>query len=105
MLKVGGMVAAVICTDAAGNLLLRQGMKKGWVLNPVLTCGVLCMAVSFFLFAALLSRADLSLILPMTAMGYVVNVFGARCLLKENVTPGRWLGTLLIGTGVALVCF
>ena len=98
------MILAVISADAAGNMLLRQGMKRGWVANSVLASGILCMAVSFFLFAALLSRADLSLVLPMTALGYVVNVLGARCFLKESVTPARWLGTLFIGTGVALVC-
>lgn len=104
MLSVGPMILAVICTDAAGNLLLRRGMKGGWVVNPVLGGGILCMAVSFFLFAALLSRANLSFVLPITAMGYVINVVGARHLLKENVTPARWAGTLLIGVGVALVC-
>ena len=98
------MVLAVVALDAIGNLLLHRGMRSGWVLNPILAGGVLCMASSFFLFATLLSRANLSFVLPMTAMGYVINVLGARYLLKENVTPMRWAGTLLIGAGVALVC-
>jgi len=101
--KVGLTVVAVVSADVAGNLFLRQGMRDGWKLNPLVGCGVLCMSVSFFLFATLLSRADLSFVLPMTALGYAVNVLGARCFLKEKVTAVRWAGTLFICAGVALV--
>ncbi len=51
----------------------------------------------------LLSWSDLSFALPATALGSVVNTVGARFFLKENVTMGRWMGTLLICVGVSLL--
>jgi uncharacterized membrane protein len=52
---------------------------------------------------ALLSWADLSYVLPVTALGYVLTVLAGRVLLTEQVTGKRWAGTLLIVAGVFLV--
>ena len=51
----------------------------------------------------LLSWADLSYVLPVTAFGYVLNAVLGRVFLGEQVTPARWAGTLLIMAGVVLV--
>ncbi len=113
-------VAGVVFSDALGNMALRQGMKQvGDVTscrlrelpnliyrvaaNKMLGDGILCIPAAFFLFLALLSWADLSFALPATALASVVNALGARFILKENVTAGRWAGTLLICGGVALL--
>jgi uncharacterized membrane protein len=52
---------------------------------------------------ALFSLADLSFVLPVTAIGYVIAVLIGRVFLHEAVTSQRWLGTLLIFLGAALV--
>ncbi len=52
---------------------------------------------------ALLSVADLSFILPMTAIGYVVSVFLGKVFLHEDVSLVRWLGALLIFGAIVLV--
>jgi uncharacterized membrane protein len=52
---------------------------------------------------ALLSLADLSFVLPVTALGYVIAVFLGKVFLHETVSHQRWLGTLLIFAGAALV--
>ena len=52
---------------------------------------------------ALFSVADLSFILPMTAVGYVISVASGRMFLHEHVTPERWIGAILICSAVALV--
>ena len=52
---------------------------------------------------ALLSWADLSYVLPVTSLGYVGNALMGRFFLNEQITPERWMGTLLIVGGVALV--
>ncbi len=54
---------------------------------------------------ALLSVADLSYVLPVTAVGYVLSTVLARVFLHETVSTERWLGTLLIFAGTALVSF
>jgi len=113
-------VLALVTADSAGNVLLTRGMKQvGEVdtlrirhllriagralVNPWLGLGVLCMAVSFFLFLTLLSRTDLSFVLPATALAYVMSVLGARYILKETIPASRWIGTLIICAGVALI--
>jgi ceramide glucosyltransferase len=60
--------------------------------------------VSFFSFLAVLSWANLSFVVPATAIVYVVTVLGAKIFLDEKVDRLRWGGTLLICFGVALVC-
>ena len=41
--------------------------------------------------------------LPVTAIGYVLATAMGRFFLNERVTPERWMGTLLIFAGAALV--
>jgi len=55
------------------------------------------------MYLTLLSRADVSQILPMTALDYIVVALLAQVFLAEPVTGARWAGILLIVTGVALV--
>ena len=103
-MSIGWMVGRVVLADAAGNLLLSRGMKGAGKTRFVwLGAGIGCMAFSFYSFLGLLSRANLSFVLPATALGYVVNTFGAAFLLKEKVSAQRWAGSLLVGIGVALV--
>jgi uncharacterized membrane protein len=52
---------------------------------------------------ALLSVADLSFVLPMTAVGYVIAAVFGKLFLHEEVSVQRWLGVLLIFAGAALV--
>jgi uncharacterized membrane protein len=59
---------------------------------------------SFFaLYLALLSRADVSQVLPLTALDYIVVALLAQWLLGEGVTMVRWAGIAFIVVGVALV--
>ena len=119
-MKIWLTVIGVVVADVFGNMALRRGMEQigdvtlyqpSQILslvcrilrNKVLGFGILCIAVAFFLFLALLSWSDLSFALPATALGSVVNTVGARFFLKENVTTGRWMGTLLICIGVSLL--
>ncbi len=116
------IVMGVVFADVAGNLALRKGMAQigdvtlCWprdlagllrraLTNWALGVGVLCIAMAFVLFVALLSWTDLSFALPATALASAVNTVGARVLLNERVTVGRWAGTLLICVGAALLSF
>ena len=113
------LLTTLILSGSIGEVLSARGMKEvgdvsfRWrklagsvarvARNRYLITGVFFMAVSFFSFLGLLSYADLSYVLPMTAVSYVVSTVGARFYLKEQITGGRWLGTLLVAIGVALV--
>jgi drug/metabolite transporter (DMT)-like permease len=61
------------------------------------------MAVSFFAFLTLLSRADLSFAVPATAASIVAETVVARLVLKERVNWKRWTGAALVACGVALL--
>ena len=61
------------------------------------------MATFFFIWTSILSYADLTFVLPFTALTYVLNALLAPVMLHETVSPTRWLGVLLIAAGVGLV--
>lgn len=115
------MVLLIVGSNAAGDVLITRGMKeigdlsavsplqwfrvvKSILTNPNFLSGVFFLTVSFFAFLTVLSWADLSFVVPATAVFYVVSILGAKFILKENISPMRWAGTLLVGLGVALVC-
>jgi drug/metabolite transporter (DMT)-like permease len=79
------------------------GMVAGALLNPWLLLGVALQASFFAMYLTLLSRADVSKILPMMAVDYIVVVLLAQAILGETVTPARWVGVALIVAGVTLV--
>jgi transporter family protein len=66
--------------------------------------GVGLMAVTFFSLLALLSWADVSLVVPATAASYFVGALGAQFLLGEHINRKRWAGVIIVCIGVALVC-
>ncbi len=96
-----GMKSVGDLTEAPGPRL--AGMVVRAVSSPWLLLGVALQATFFFTYLALLSRADVSLVLPMTAVDYIVVALLAQWLLGEAVTPARWAGIGLIVAGVFLV--
>ena len=74
-------------------------------MKPRLSAGIVGAALILALLTrmALLSLADLSFVLPVTAIGYVFAVFLGKIFLHEAVTGQRWLGTVLIFAGALLV--
>jgi uncharacterized membrane protein len=96
-----GMKTVGDLTEAETSRL--GGMVRRVVTNPWVLLGVTLQASFFFLYLTLLSRADVSKILPMTAFDYIVVAMLAQLLLAEAVTPARWTGIGFIVLGVFLV--
>lgn len=65
--------------------------------------GVAMMAVGFFSLLAVFSFENVSFVVPVTALSYVVGALGGRFFLGERVNLQRWIGILLVGAGVTLV--
>ena len=78
---------------------LSRAFRVKW-----LWIGIGLMAVAFFSFLALLSWANVSLVVPATAASYAVGALGAQFLLGEHVNRRRWIGVIIVCVGVALVC-
>ena len=120
MIKTMVLVLIAGLLGGTGHVLLSKGMKTvgdlteapssllgGMVAransNPWLILGVVLQASFFFLYLTLLSRDDVSKILPMTAFDYIVVATLAYLILHEPVTPARWTGIGFIVLGVFLV--
>lgn len=71
--------------------------------SPWIGLGVAVYALEFVLWFAALSRTELSIAFPFTALGYVGVVLASRFVLDEHVSMRRWLGVGTIVVGVALV--
>jgi len=87
-----------ISASAAGTLL-----QRAFRLNAM-WAGLLLQALAFFTLLALLSWADLSFVVPATALNYVVGAAGSALFLREQVDRTRWAGVLLVCVGVAVIC-
>lgn len=120
MIKLMAGVFFAVTASTIGDLLLARGMRKvgqvEWtgirgalrtmrqvVTTPDIPLAVLFLAIFFFSWLALLSRADLSLILPMTALTYLLNGLAAGPVLGETVSRQRWFGLWVITVGVVLI--
>jgi len=113
--KTFWVLTAAVAAQGAGNTCLARGMREigaeGGLLSalsaafgsPWVWVGTLCLLLFFAFFASALSWADLSLVLPASAFGYVVDVACAAFFLGERVSVWRWAGTVVIAAGVALV--
>jgi len=114
MKKTLAVLVPAIFAQAAGNVFLSLRMKEvgnsDWLAlipraleSPDLWLGTALLLLSFVLFAAALSWADLTFVLPAISAEVVVNVIFAKIFLDEMVSPARWAGVLLISMGVILV--
>jgi drug/metabolite transporter (DMT)-like permease len=99
-LKTWAFAALVVLSNAFGNLFLDFGVHGSFAW---LVAGVLLLILWMLSRMTLLSWADLSFVLPVTAVGYVLSALFGFLFLGETVSAQRWLGTLLIFAGVALV--
>lgn len=105
--------AIVILSNALGNFALAYGMRGRRtdavfdylraIFSPWVAIGIVLLILWLLARMALLSWADLSYVLPVTSLGYVANALVGRFFLNEQVTPDRWMGTLLIVAGTMLV--
>lgn len=111
-----GVVTLFIALKAVGNLSLAWGMKHfpqtvsanpivylRAMIDPFVAGGILALIVALLARMALFSLADLSFVLPVTAVGYLVAALMGKTFLHENVSMERWAGVALIVAGAALV--
>ncbi len=87
----------VVGTATVGSPLVRT-LSNPWVL-----LGVALQAAFFFIYMALLSREDVSKVLPLTTVNYIIVALLAQLMLAEPVTPLRWTGIGFIVLGVFLI--
>jgi drug/metabolite transporter (DMT)-like permease len=114
-------LSIVILAGTAGELLMAHVMKRAGRTDASTQPAVIGLlarafrpsamwfslalqALAFFSLLALLSWNDLSFIVPVTALNYVVSAAGSALFLRERVDRTRWAGVLLVCVGVAVMC-
>jgi drug/metabolite transporter (DMT)-like permease len=116
------MIAAVVLTSTAGEVLTAAAMKsigdldeiraysgmkgaiKAVVTCPLFFAGVFFLAVAFFALLFALNHLNLSLVAPASAsLTLVTNAIAGKFFLKENVDRRRWAAALLVCVGVYLL--
>ena len=122
-MKTAVVLVTATVAQALGDVCLTKGMKAIVALeagdsgsiaqvshialqaiqSPMVWIGTLFLIVSFLLFSAVLSWADLTFVLPATAFGYVLNVAAGNYFLGESVSGRRWAGAAIITLGVLFV--
>lgn len=113
------LLAVVVFSTVIADLLQSYEMKRSGeqsvnarglarlvrmtVSRRYLILALVCMAISFFAFIALVQIAPLSFAVPASAASLVVETLLAKLLLKEAVGKRRTAGALLVLGGVLLL--
>jgi drug/metabolite transporter (DMT)-like permease len=101
---------------SVGDAFLSRGMKHAGSIDihhvtrlvsaladPFIILGILSLLIFMSSYMHALSFADLSYVLPATAISYIVMVLLSIVWLHEHVGPRRWTGVAFIVLGVGLV--
>jgi drug/metabolite transporter (DMT)-like permease len=114
------LVALIL--EAIGVVFLSHGLKQigelqHWSLSEMLRLfgrgvtnanillGILLETIFFGALLYLLKNADVSLVWPLTALGFVLTTLAAKYIRHEDVSAIRWAGVFLIMAGAALVAY
>ncbi|MBM3821295.1 MAG: hypothetical protein FJ404_00130 [Verrucomicrobia bacterium] len=120
MSKLVAVLLLALLFEAVGVVFLSKGLKAAgppvamtmpelarWIgrlaTHPSILLGVALETVFFLGLLYLLSEADVSVVWPLTALGFVLTTLSAKFLLGEHVSAVRWAGVLLIVLGAGLI--
>jgi uncharacterized membrane protein len=115
-LKTKLLTLFVVATNVLGNVSMSWGMKHqnaelGFsplayirlIFSPWVLLGTTLLILWLLSRMTLLGWADLSYVLPVTAIGYVLTAILGRFFLGEEISYQGWAGTVLIVAGIVLV--
>jgi uncharacterized membrane protein len=109
------LTALVIATNVAGNVLLSRGMHQvgrivsaspvayaSAFMNVWAIAGMLILTSWMVLELALLSRADLSFVLPVTGSSYALIAIAGHFFLHDRISAVHWVAIIAVTAGVVL---
>ncbi len=120
MVKLAVFLLVALVIEAVGVVWLSHGLKQiggmrqfsaeeVWrlfgrgVTNPHILLGTALETTFFLMLLVLLKRHDVSLIWPLTSLGFVLTALAAKFIRHEEVSALRWGGVVLIVIGAGLV--
>jgi len=116
VLFVAAIVESIAVAYLGGGLKELSGIKtislsEIWrifleiVTNGKIMFGVFLEALFFFTLCYMFSQKDVSLVWPLTSMGFIVTTVSAKLILGERVSTLRWIGISLIAIGAVLTSY
>ena len=115
-LKTKLLTLFVVATNVLGNVSMSWGMKHQnaelglsplayirLIFSPWVLLGTMLLILWLLSRMTLLGWADLSYVLPVTAIGYVLTAILGKYFLGEEISYQGWAGTGLIVAGIVLV--
>jgi len=113
--KITLLVLFNVLLLTSGQVLWKKGLiqaggislQNAWqvIFSPLILVGLALYVIATVIWFIVLSRADLSYVYPMQSIAYVIGVLAAWLIFSEVIPPTRWIGVLVIITGVALVSY
>jgi len=115
-LKTKLLTLFVVATNVLGNVSMSWGVKHQnaelglsplayirLIFSPWVLLGTMLLILWLLSRMTLLGWADLSYVLPVTAIGYVLTAIVGKYFLGEEISYQGWAGTGLIVAGIVLV--
>ena len=113
------IVIISVFVGAFGQIYFKKGMASTRIIgmlntikgaakvfsNPAVLLGLILYAISSILWLFAMTRLDISLMYPLTSLGYFITAIFASKMLGEKVNSSRWIGISLIFLGSLLVMF
>jgi drug/metabolite transporter (DMT)-like permease len=116
-LRNGVFILLAVLSNSIGNVFLAIGMKHmpefhpasvliyfaSLLTNSWIVIGTALLIIWMVAQLSMLTWADLTYVLPVTAAVYIVTALLSKFFLDEHVSPLRWAGVVLISGAVLLV--
>ena len=113
------LISALVLLQVLGNICLSRGMRQigataaivpGNFLalgiqilsDPWVILGIVIQIICLIVYLLVISRLDLSYVLPIMSSSYVLTTLFGWLILGEKIALTRWLGSLLVSFGVML---
>lgn len=109
------ILALTIALEVSGQLCFKVGLggvssaqsaQPVWLkvaTTPLIWAGVAAYAIELAAWLFILSRLPLSVAFPAGSLSYCGIALASRFVLNEPVSRQRWIGTVLVAIGVAIV--
>ena len=107
-IAVGGQILLKLGMNKIGPINVGSGSSLGHFFtgifrSPMVLVGLFLYMISAAIWLVVISAVDLSFAYPFIGLTYVLILFVSKFLLKEEVTPIRWVGAAIITIGVIVI--
>ena len=104
------LLIGIALIGATAQLCLKQGADSRRssnfirsIFQPWILTGAALMAANILALIWILRRLPLTLVMPVTALVYILVPIGAFLFFKERMLPRFWFGAVFIVTGIVII--